>query len=84
MFELVNILLVDDSEYLRDLLKTFLTNAGHNVVGEAANAEEAIDKYQKLCPEIVLMDIVLEQTETARTGLDALKEILRLDPQAKK
>ena len=83
MFKLVNILLVDDSEYLRDLLKTVLKSAGHYVVGEAANAEEAVEKYQTLHPEIVLLDIVLKQTDTASTGLDALKAILHFDPQAK-
>lgn len=83
MCKLVNILLVDDSEYLRDLLKTVLISAGHYVVGEAANAEEAVEKYQTLHPEIVLLDIVLKQTDSAQTGLDALKAIRQFDPHAK-
>jgi two-component system chemotaxis response regulator CheY len=81
--KLVNILVVDDSEYIRDLLTKVLLSAGHNVIGEAANAEEAIQKYQTLHPEMVLLDIVLKQTDVAQTGLDALKGILQFDPQAK-
>ncbi len=83
MSKLVNILVVDDSEYIRDLLTKVLLSAGHNVIGEAANAEEAIQKYQTLHPEMVLLDIVLKQTDVAQTGLDALKGILQFDPQAK-
>jgi two-component system chemotaxis response regulator CheY len=81
--KLVNILVVDDSEYIIDLLKKVLISAGHNVVGEAANAEEAIEKYRTLHPEMVLLDIVLKQTDIAQTGLDALRGILQFDPQAK-
>ncbi len=83
MSKLVNILVVDDSEYIRDLLTKVLLSAGHNVIGEAANAEEAIEKYQTLHPEMVLLDVVLKQTDVAQTGLDALKGILQFDPQAK-
>ncbi len=80
---MVNVLLVDDSEYIRTTLKAVLTYAGYNIIGEAANANEAIKKYQTLHPEIVLLDIVLKINETERTGIDALKEILILDPHAK-
>jgi two-component system chemotaxis response regulator CheY len=80
---LVSLLVVDDSDYIRDLLKTILEQAGHIIVGEASNANEAIKKYQMLHPEIVLMDMVLEPTETGKTGLDALNEILTKDPTAK-
>jgi two-component system chemotaxis response regulator CheY len=79
----VNILLVDDSEYIRNTLTAVLTYAGHNIIGEAANANEAIEKYQALHPDVVLLDIVLKINETERTGIDALREILLLDPQAK-
>ncbi len=73
--------MVDDSDYIRDLLRTILEQAGHNIVGEAADADKAVKEYQRLHPDIVLMDIVLESTE--KTGLDALKEILALDASAK-
>lgn len=81
--KLVSILLVDDSEYIKDMLKIILTHAGHTVVGEASNAEEAVDQYKTLHPNIVLLDVVLKQTDKADTGIDALKEILTFDPKAK-
>lgn len=80
---MVKILLVDDSEYVRNTLNIILTYVGHDVVGEATNAKEAIQKYKTLLPEIVLLDIVLKIDEGVTTGLDALKEILRFDPKAK-
>ncbi len=79
---MVTMLLVDDSEYVRDLVKVILSEAGHTIIGEATSQDEAIAKYQKLKPDVVLMDIVLEPGINAKTGLDALKEILRLDSQA--
>jgi two-component system chemotaxis response regulator CheY len=80
---LVSILLVDDSDYIKDMLKIILTSAGHDVVGEATNAEEAVNQYKKLRPDIVLLDIVLKQKDAADTGIDALKEILTFDSDAK-
>ena len=80
---MVRILLVDDSEYIRNTLNIILTYVGHDVVGEATNAKEAIQKYKTLLPEIVLLDIVLKINEGESTGLDALKEILHFDPKAK-
>ena len=79
---MVSVLLVDDSEYSRDLLAELLLGAGHNVVGEATSGDEAVEKYQKLMPEVVLMDIVIEIGNTSKTGIDTLKEILAFDPQA--
>jgi len=65
------------------MLTIILTHAGHNVVGEASNAEEAVTQYKKLHPDIVLLDIVLKQVDSSQTGIDALKEIMNFDPCAK-
>jgi two-component system chemotaxis response regulator CheY len=80
---LVNILLVDDSDYIKETLKMILKSAGHDVVGEAANAKEALAKYKALHPDIVLLDIVLKQADGLETGIEALKEIINEDPLAK-
>jgi two-component system, chemotaxis family, chemotaxis protein CheY len=80
---LVSILVVDDSDYVRSLLKTILEEAGYTIIGEADHAEKAIKEYHRLHPDIVLMDVVLETSETGKNGLDALKEILKGDPSAK-
>jgi two-component system, chemotaxis family, chemotaxis protein CheY len=79
---MVTILIADDSDYIRDLLKKVTYEAGHSVVGEAANADEAIAQYKKLLPNVVLMDLVLETGKIAKTGLDAIKQIVAFDPRA--
>ncbi len=79
---MVTILAADDSVYIRDFLKTVISESGHHVVGEAASGDEAILLYKKLRPEVVLMDLDLETGKIAKTGLDAIKEIIAFDPKA--
>jgi two-component system, chemotaxis family, chemotaxis protein CheY len=52
---------------------------GWEVVGEAANGAEAVERYRQLRPDAVTLDIVMPGTN----GLEALKAILHLDPKAK-
>jgi two-component system chemotaxis response regulator CheY len=72
------VMLVDDATFMRLKLKAILTEFGHEVVGEASTGRIAIDQYQSLKPEVVLMDITMPDMN----GLDALREIKKLDPQA--
>jgi two-component system chemotaxis response regulator CheY len=64
-----NVLIVDDSLYMRTLIKDALTEAGYNVVGEAANGEEAIDLAFELEPDIITLDNILPDM----IGIDILK-----------
>ena len=75
----MKILMVDDSDITRELMKTFLQDMGHQVVGEAENGKEAVEAYAKLKPDLVLMDLVMP----GKTGLEALQEIIAADPSAK-
>ena len=75
----VRILLVDDSTYIRTVLGSILTEAGFEVVDEAADGEEAIRKYMNLKPDVVLMDVVMEPMD----GKAATQAILDNDPTAK-
>lgn len=79
---MVTVLIVDDSDYMRRLLRRVLSTAGHQVVGEASNGEDAVATYKRAKPDVVLLDIVLEQQNTLGTGLDALKKIVTIDPKA--
>ena len=54
-----SVLIVDDSLYMRTLIKDALTEGGFNVVGEAANGEEAIDLAFELQPDIITLDNIL-------------------------
>jgi len=75
----VRILLVDDSTYIRTVLGSILTEAGFEVIDEAADGEEAIRKYMNLKPDVVLMDVVMEPMD----GKAATQAILDKDPAAK-
>ena len=69
---------VDDAAFLRAMLKDILVKAGHEVVSEAANGLEAVDKYRSLRPDLVTMDITMPVME----GVEAVKEIRKIDPSA--
>ena len=76
--EKVRVLLVDDSTYIRTVLGSIIVDAGFEVVGEAADGEEAIRKYMDLKPDIVLMDVIMEPMN----GMAATEAILDKDPAA--
>jgi two-component system chemotaxis response regulator CheY len=73
------VLIADDAAFMRMTLKNMLLNNGFEVVGEAEDGEDAIYKYKNLKPDIVTMDITMPKL----TGIDALKEIMNYDAQAK-
>ena len=52
-----NILVVDDAAFMRMMIKDILTKNGYNVAGEAENGAKAVEKYNELHPDLVLMDI---------------------------
>ena len=68
----LNVLIVDDNDMMRSLLRGILRNGGHNVIGEASNAPTAIEMANRLKPDIVWGDIVMPGE---MDGLEALVEI---------
>ncbi len=78
MSNTVSIITADDEEHIRSVLKVIASSIGCEIVGEAANGGEAIAIYNKLKPDIVLLDINMP----IMTGKDALKEIMQADPHA--
>lgn len=75
----LNVMVVDDSAFMRNMLKNIIGEAGSQVVGEAGNGQEAIDKYGQLKPNLVFMDIMMPQLN----GIEALKGIIGSDKGAK-
>lgn len=73
------ILIVDDASFIRFNLKMMLEKNGFEVVGEATNGAEGVQKYSLLKPDVVTMDITMPEMN----GIDALKAIKKLNPQAK-
>ena len=74
-----SVLLVDDAAFMRMILREILTKGGYNVVGEAENGIIAVTKYKELRPDIVTMDITMPEMD----GITAVKEIKKIDPNAK-
>ena len=52
-----NILICDDAAFMRMMIKDILTKNGYNVAGEAENGAKAVEQYNLLKPDLVLMDI---------------------------
>lgn len=75
---MIKILIVDDSLLMRKILKDHLFNEKYEVVGEAVNGNQAIEMYNKFKPDVVTMDITMDE----KNGLEAAKEILSINPQA--
>ncbi len=73
------LLVADDALIIREIIKDLAANAGWNVVGEAANGQEAIDRYCELRPDAVTLDLVMP----VHDGLHALHGIMEFDPKAK-
>jgi two-component system response regulator DevR len=74
------ILLVDDHEVVRLGLKALLEHHSQfEVVGEAANAKEALEQVGRLHPDIVLMDIRLPGT----SGIEACEEVIKQYPETR-
>jgi two-component system, chemotaxis family, chemotaxis protein CheY len=73
------ILIVDDSFYMRTMLKNMLTDAGYEVVGEAANGAQAVEMAASTNPDLITLDVILPDN----TGLDVLKSLRQIQPSAK-
>ena len=69
------ILIVDDAAFMRMMIKDILTKNGYEVVGEAQDGVEAVEKYKELDPDLVTMDITMPEMD----GVTALKEIKKID-----
>ncbi len=76
---MARILVVDDASFMRGSLKYIAEYEGHEVVGTAANGEEALELYRKLKPDVVTMDVLMKGMD----GITALKAIKLEDPGAR-
>lgn len=72
------ILVVDDSAFMRAILKNILVDAGYEVIGEAGDGQDAIEKYKELKPELVTMDVTMPNVN----GIEAARSIIDYDKDA--
>jgi two-component system chemotaxis response regulator CheY len=75
----VRYLIVDDSVFARKNLARMVETFGGQVIGEAGDGVSAISEYERLMPDIVLMDITMPQME----GIEAAEKIVQQDPTAR-
>jgi len=73
------VLVVDDAIFMRRMISEILEENGMEVVGEADTGAAAIKLYNELKPDLVTMDIIMPEMN----GIDAVKEIIAIDAQAK-
>jgi len=75
----LNILIVDDTLFMRHMLRGIIEEEGWTVIEEAANGADAVHKYRECLPDITTMDIVMP----LKSGIEALSEIIAIDGKAK-
>lgn len=76
---MARILVVDDAKFMRMMIKDAVEKAGHTVVDEAENGAKAVEKYREIKPDLVTMDITMPDMD----GIEAVKQIKAIDPNAK-
>jgi two-component system chemotaxis response regulator CheY len=73
------VLITDDTAFMRMTLRNILEKNGYEVVGEAEDGQVAVDRYAELRPDLVTMDVTMPKMD----GITAIKKIMEIDPQAK-
>jgi len=76
---MARIMVAEDADSIRLLLKDLLKLGNHEVVAEAVNGMDAIKKFNDVKPDVLLLDIAMPKKD----GLDTLKEIKAVNPNAK-
>lgn len=73
------LLVTDDALIIREMIKDAAVAAGWEIVGEAENGQQAIERYEQFQPDAVTLDMVMPEYD----GIHALAGIKQLDPDAR-
>ena len=75
----MRVLVIDDSQMIRENLKNLIIKAGCKFVGEAIDGEQGLEKYKELKPDLVILDITMPK----KCGIECLEDIKKFDENAK-
>lgn len=73
----ISIVIADDNDMMRSILRAMLRGEEYDVIGEARNGQAAIDTVARLQPDIVCMDVMMPE----KSGIEALREIKQARPE---
>jgi two-component system chemotaxis response regulator CheY len=76
---MARIMVVDDTAFMRTMLRNILIEMGHDVVAEASNGQEALSLYAFMKPDLVIMDITMPDMN----GIEAVQRLKQMDSNAK-
>ncbi len=76
---MVSILIADDSDAIRLVMRDILEIGKHTVVGDAVDGADAVEKYSQLKPDLMLLDLAMPK----KNGLTVIHEVMEMDPKAK-
>jgi two-component system chemotaxis response regulator CheY len=75
----LRVMLVDDTAFMRRMLRDIMVQAGFEVSAEASNGRQAVEAYRQARPDLVIMDITMPEMD----GVAAVREIAGADPAAR-
>ncbi|HXV65782.1 MAG TPA: response regulator [Nitrosopumilaceae archaeon] len=76
---MAKVMVADDSDAIRQVLQDILTIGKHELAGEAIDGNEAVEKFNQLQPDLLLLDLAMPKKD----GLTVVKEIKEFYPEAK-
>lgn len=72
----MKIILVDDAPFIRVICRHHLENAGHEIIGEAEDGEEALALIDQMNPDVVVLDMALP----SKSGIEIIEQVHKKDP----
>lgn len=73
------LLIVDDSSVMRRTIEKNLTEYDLEIIGQAANGQEAVEIVREQRPDVVTLDITMPEMD----GIACLEEIMKINPETK-
>jgi len=80
---MAKVLIVDDAKIMRITIRKIIEGLGHTVIAEASSGYEGVEQYKLLKPDFVTMDITMPAEQGIADGIEAVREIMKIDKSAK-